>query len=115
MGGLAAAAAEVKEDGGRMGKPPCRAMGNDAERERREAERGAGLQGSTRDEEEEEEGEEEEVESAWEEKEEASLWDAPPPASGETESPLSPYGATAAGRGRNAAAVATAAAAAAQW
>lgn len=37
MGGLAAAV-EVKEDGGRMGKPPCRAMGNDAERERRRGE-----------------------------------------------------------------------------
>ncbi len=66
MGGLVVAAVEVKEEGGRMGKPPWRVMGNDAERERREAERGVGVQGSTRDEEEEEEedGEEEEVESA---------------------------------------------------
>lgn len=95
--------------------------GNDADRERREAERGVGVQGNTTDEEEEEEGDEEE--SAWEEKEEAtlccdnstSLWGAPPPpASGETDSPLSPYGVAAVGRGRNPAALATAAAAAAQ-
>lgn len=66
MGGLVVAAVEGKEEeGGRTGKPPWRVMGNDAERERREAERGVGVQGSTRDEEEEEEdGEEEEVESA---------------------------------------------------
>ena len=68
MGGLLVAAVEVEEEGGTMGKPPWRLMGNDAERERREAERGAGAQGSTRDEEEdeeeEEEGEEEVVESA---------------------------------------------------
>ncbi len=114
------AVVEEKEEGGTMGKPPWRLMGNDAESERREADRGAGAHGSTRDEEEEEEeeGEEEVVESAYEEKEvatlrcdnSASLWGAPPPpASGETESALSPYG-----KGRNAAAVATAAAAAAQ-
>lgn len=109
MGGLlAAAAVEVKEEDGRKGKPPWKARGNDAERERREVERGVGVQGSTSDEEEEEEEEgEEDVESAWEEKEEAtvrcdnsaSLWGAPPPpASGETGTPLSPNG-----RGRNAA------------
>lgn len=64
MGGLEAV--EVKEEGGRMGKPPWRAKGNDctdADRERREVERGFVLQGSIRDEEEEEEGEEEELES----------------------------------------------------
>lgn len=51
MGGLVV---EVKEEGGMMGNPPWRLMGNDAEWERREVERGAG---STRDEE-DEEGEE---------------------------------------------------------
>ena len=50
----------MKEEGVRTGKPAWRAMGNEAERERSEAERGD----STRDEEEEEEGEEEVVESA---------------------------------------------------
>lgn len=66
MGGLAVAVVEMKEEGGTMGKPPWRAMGNDAEKERREPERGAGPQGSVRDEEEEEEeeGQEEVVESA---------------------------------------------------
>lgn len=59
MGGLVVMV-EVKEEGGSMGKPPWRAMGNEAERERREAERGVGAQGSTR-EEEVEEGEEESV------------------------------------------------------
>lgn len=53
-------------EGGRMGKPPWRAIGNEAERERREVERGVGAQGSMRDDEEEEE-EERDEESVWEE------------------------------------------------